>query len=184
MGLGHNNHQNTPQRINPSHFQGKTIQSIHIGGIYTLALCPDGSLFAWGHNGYGQLGLGHTNEQLTPKLIDTNHFQGKTIQSIHTGDNHTLVLCTDGSLFAWGRNDDGQLGLGHNNNKHTPQPLLDPLERSFRKGHQTLNSNAFFSSTSVDPTSRFLSGYVLQPIESDLSRTQPTTTGLKTNPNN
>ena len=78
----------------------------------------------------------------------------------------------------------GQHGLGHNNNKHTPQPLLDPLERSFRKGHQRLNSNAFFSSTSVDPTSRFLSGYVLQPIESDLSRTQPTTTGLKNNPNN
>ena len=59
-------------------------------------------LFAQGHNGYGQLGLGHTNEQLTPKLIDTNHFQGKTIQSIHTGDNHTLVLCTDGSLFLLG----------------------------------------------------------------------------------
>ena len=206
LGLGHTNHENTPQLIDSNHFQSKTIRSIHTGGHYTLALSTDGSLFAWGWNNCGQLGLGHasivntprndglvfawgatsagqlgghTNHQNTSQRINPSHFQGKSIQSIHVEDNYTFALCTNGSLFAWGRNDDGQLGLGHNNNKHTPQPLLAPLERSFRKGHQRLNSNAFFSNKSVDPTSRFLSKYVLQPVKTDLSRTQPTTVSMK-----
>ena len=127
----------------------------------------------------------HRIENLGPYIIKRLRHEKLTYQTIHSYDSKsTIAMRKDSKIFAWGDNFNGQLGLGHNNNKHTPQPLLDPLERSFRKGHQTLNSNAFFSSTSVDPTSRFLSGYVLQPIESDLSRTQPTTTGLKNNPNN
>ena len=73
--FGHTNHQNTPQRINPSHFQGKSILSIQAGYGHTLARCADGTLFAWGWNNCGQLGLGHTNEPSTPQQIDPNHFQ-------------------------------------------------------------------------------------------------------------
>ena len=171
LALDHTNEQLAPQLISNDHFQGKNIQSIYTVGDHILVQCTDGSLFAWGRNECGQLALGHTNDQYTPQLTSNDHFQEKHIQSFHTGDNHTIVLCTDGSLFAWGKNNDGQLGLGHNNNEHTPQPLQDPLERAFRKGHQTLNSNAFFSNTSVDPTSRFLSKFVLSSGDTATVRT-------------
>ena len=209
LGLGHTNNQHTPKLIDPNHFQGKTIKSIHTGHLHTIVQCADGSLFAWGDNNYGQLALGHTNHQYTPQLINANHFQNKTIQSIHIGNYHTLALCTDNSLFSWGHKglnirhtpqqinpnelqrktirsiytfphitlvlcNDGtifaydlyafmnvQLDLEHTNHQNTPQTLPDPLEQAFTEGHQRLNSNAFFSNKSVNPTTRFLSDFVL-----------------------
>ncbi len=121
LGLGHTDNQNTPQLINPEHFHHKTIQSIHSGGIHTLALMNDGSLYAWGWNRFGLLGLGHYEDQNTPQLIDPEHFSNKKIKSIHLGFDHTLALMDDGSLYAWGSNEHGQLGLGHNRRQLTPQ---------------------------------------------------------------
>ena len=163
LGLGHTNHQNTPQQIDPSHFLGKTIQSIHTLLDHTLVQCTDGILFSWGANKNGQLGLGHNNNQNTPQLIDSTHFQSKTIQSIHK-ESHTLVQCADGSLFAWGINNHGQLGLGHNYNGLTPKQVTEPIEQAFREGHQRLTQHHVFFNT-PDPKSRLLSKCVLQPIE-------------------
>lgn len=42
---------------------------IAVGWDHSLVLRPDGSLWAWGYNGYGQLGLGHSTDQNTPTLI-------------------------------------------------------------------------------------------------------------------
>ena len=106
-------------------FHHKTIKSIHPRAYHTLALMEDGSIYAWGENYYGQLGLGHNTNQNTPQLISPDHFHNKTIQSIHTGHCQTLVLMTDGSLYSWGLNYGGQLGLGHTDNQTTPQSI-DP----------------------------------------------------------
>ena len=163
LGLGHTNEQSAPQQIDPNHFQGKTIKSIHTFDSYNLVQCTDGFLFSWGANKNGQLGLGHNNNQNTPQLIDSTHFQSKTIQSIHK-ESHTLVQCADGSLFAWGINNHGQLGLGHNYNGLTPKQVTEPIEQAFREGHQRLTQHHVFFNT-PDPKSRLLSKCVLQPIE-------------------
>ena len=83
LGLGHRQKAKFLQRIHNEHFQGKTLQSIQTGCTCTYALCTDGTLFAWGYNDHGQLGLGNTTEYNTPQQINHNHFYGKTIQAIH-----------------------------------------------------------------------------------------------------
>ena len=46
---------------------------------------------AFGDNEVGQLGLGHNNDEKKPQLIDPNHFDHKTIQSIHLGYHHKIL---------------------------------------------------------------------------------------------
>ena len=84
---------------------------ISAGGNHTIALKMDGSIWAWGHNWAGQLGLGSNDEHFPTPLrvgIDTDW------TAISAGYKHTLALKTDGSLWAWGNNDLGLLGVGMN----------------------------------------------------------------------
>ena len=150
LGLGHDNSQYTPQSIDPKYFNNKTIQSIYGRYHYTLALMEDGSLYTWGYNVYGELGLGHNTNQNTPQLISPDHFENKIIQSIHTGNSNNLTLMNDGSLYSWGCNGQGQLGLGHYDHQNTPQKIEDRLEKAFRLGHKNLKSLSMFSDKSPE----------------------------------
>ncbi|MCU0781771.1 MAG: cadherin-like beta sandwich domain-containing protein, partial [Akkermansiaceae bacterium] len=90
---------------------GKTILATATGNSHSLALCADGSLFAWGHNDYGQFGDGTTTDRLTPVPVPlTGALAGKTVVAISAGYSHSLALCADGSLCSWGSNEYGQLG--------------------------------------------------------------------------
>jgi alpha-tubulin suppressor-like RCC1 family protein len=70
--------------------------------------------FSWGYNGYGQLGNGTSgNASSTAAAVavtTTGVLAGKSITAVATAQNHTLVLASDGALYAWGLNDHGQLG--------------------------------------------------------------------------
>ncbi len=76
------------------------------GAGYTLLHKSDGTLWAWGYNGYGQLGDGTTNDTSTPTQIwfDNNW------SYVAVGTFHTAFLKLDGTLWASGRNDEGALG--------------------------------------------------------------------------
>jgi alpha-tubulin suppressor-like RCC1 family protein len=135
--LGHNHHQITPQPIN---LGGKTVHSFTAGAGHTLILYTDGSLCSFGNNECGQLGLGHYNAQNTPQRI--NLPEGKTVQSLAAGCYHTLILCTDGSLYGCGHNEQGQLGrrIGMWGNLITKPVLIKmkPAERIAAGAYHTL----------------------------------------------
>ncbi len=76
------------------------------GRAHSLALKPDGTLWAWGENYYGQLGDGTTNSSPIPIEVQND------VMAVAAGWEHSLALKFDGSLLAWGRNDYGQLGNG------------------------------------------------------------------------
>jgi len=79
--------------------------------LTTMALKTDGSLWAWGLNGYGQLGDGTTTDSSTPVQIGEE--KGWKVVSASMGQyGPTVAIRTDGSLWAWGRNDYGELGIG------------------------------------------------------------------------
>ena len=93
--------------------------SVSSGVSHTLAKKTDGTLWAWGNNGNGQLGLGDTTQRTTPIKVgaDTNW------SSVSSASSYTLAKKTDGTLWAWGYNDYGQLGLGTTTQMNAPAQI-------------------------------------------------------------
>ncbi|MEI6675734.1 MAG: SUMF1/EgtB/PvdO family nonheme iron enzyme [Verrucomicrobiota bacterium] len=90
---------------------GKAVVSISGGRCHSLALCSDGTLVAWGYGWSGQLGNNSTTDSSAPVLVtQSGVLAGKTIISVAAGTAHSLALCSDGTLAAWGWNISGQLG--------------------------------------------------------------------------
>lgn len=93
------------------------------GGHHSLVLKPDGTVWAWGRNDFGQLGNGTTSDSTIP--IQVNTVPGKTgnfngITAIAGGWSYSVALKFDGTVWGWGRNDFGQLGNGTTNDSATP----------------------------------------------------------------
>ena len=86
-------------------------------GASTCAAFEDGSVYCWGDNTYGQLGLGDWDNRSSPTQVDLG--DGNSAASIAAGDWHTCALLDDGSATL-GRNDDGQLGDPSTTNRSTP----------------------------------------------------------------
>ena len=74
---------------------------------FALALRADGTVWAWGDNGYGQLGIGNKTLQNTPQQV----IGLDSVIDISAGTGHSLALRADGSVWSWGSNSQGQLGL-------------------------------------------------------------------------
>lgn len=83
--------------------------SVAAGGEHSLAIRADGKMFAWGANGVGQLGVeGSSSDLGLPTQIGTDtHW---AIAAAGGKFNHAIK--TDGTLWAWGANNQGQLGDG------------------------------------------------------------------------
>ncbi|MEI6656391.1 MAG: cadherin-like beta sandwich domain-containing protein [Verrucomicrobiota bacterium] len=105
--------RNLPVRVTATGvLAGKTVVAHAIGQTHSLALCSDGTLAAWGQNTYGQLGDGTTTQRNVPVAVTKagTPLAGKTVAAIATGTYHSMALCSDGTLVAWGYNNSGQLG--------------------------------------------------------------------------
>ncbi|MGW0736598.1 RCC1 domain-containing protein [Streptomyces sp. NPDC002851] len=89
------------------------------GGGHTLALREDGTLWAWGRNDRGQVGDGTTETRLTP--VPVQGLDDVKVRSFICGYFHSLLVDEDGTLWAWGNNDSGQLGDGTTTNRSLPQ---------------------------------------------------------------
>lgn len=81
---------------------------VSIGGYHTLGIKPDGTLWAWGRNDLGQLGLGSLDlsNKNYPVQVGTDNNWAK----IAAGGVHSLAIKTDGTLWAWGHNGNRELG--------------------------------------------------------------------------
>ncbi|XP_034033558.1 RCC1 and BTB domain-containing protein 1-like [Thalassophryne amazonica] len=108
--------------------RGKRIVSLSYGsGPHVLLVTDDGQLFAWGHNGYSQLGIGTTNQGLCPVLV-TSNLQNKKVSAVACGSHHSVALTVDGEVFAWGYNNCGQIGSGSTANQPCPRHVSCSLQ--------------------------------------------------------
>ncbi len=92
------------------------VQKAGAGSSCTFVIKADGTLWAWGRNNYGQLGIGNTTN--TP--VKTQVGTASNWQNIEGGQFHTVAIKADGTLWTWGFNSSGQLGLGNTTNRTTP----------------------------------------------------------------
>lgn len=97
------------------------VAKIAAGPYHTAAIKTDGSLWLWGYNGYGQLGNGtasniewdfeQTATSIPVKIMDN-------VAEVDLGEHHSVAIKKDGSVWVWGHNVDGQLGIGKNVGNH------------------------------------------------------------------
>ncbi|QSQ22185.1 chromosome condensation regulator RCC1 [Pyxidicoccus parkwayensis] len=109
---------------------GESTVAFHFGGLATAGalhsgLLRDGRVHAWGRNNRGQLGLGAavTADQKQPRLVPG--LEG--VAAIAFNQNFSVALRSDGTVWTWGENADGQLGLGTPpapGEPHTPDVTL------------------------------------------------------------
>jgi alpha-tubulin suppressor-like RCC1 family protein len=132
LGDGVKANRNQPVRT-PLFFQPA---SLHAGGRHTCAFGPDRSLFCWGFNFYGQLGDGTTEDQAAPKLVTA---LGAGVLSAAPAESHACAVKADGTLWCWGKNDDGRVGDGTTNLRRIPFSL--PLAAGLKATAVTAGAN-------------------------------------------
>ncbi|XP_004390203.2 probable E3 ubiquitin-protein ligase HERC6 isoform X1 [Trichechus manatus latirostris] len=102
-------HGKRPERIQA--LETLKVDLLSCGKEHCLAVCHKGRVFAWGAGSEGQLGTGGFEElKFTPKKVNT--LADIKIIQVSCGHYHSLALSQDGKVFSWGKNSDGQLGLG------------------------------------------------------------------------
>ena len=105
--------EDSPTKVNlPS-----KIKELITTGLSVYALMEDSSLYSWGDNSDGQLGVGDEENKNTPTKVN---LPGKIKELITTNGSSVYALMEDSSLYSWGENYSGQLGVGDKINKNTP----------------------------------------------------------------
>ena len=95
---------------------------------FSLAVGSDGNAYAWGFNNYGQLGNGNTSNRNTPVIVKkpAGVSDDFTYVQVSAGTDHSLAVGSDGYAYAWGNNNNGQLGNNTTSFSSVPVRVCDP----------------------------------------------------------
>jgi alpha-tubulin suppressor-like RCC1 family protein len=108
LGDGTNSNHSSPEVVSLA--PGVRPVAVSTASMSTLAIGSDGNLYLWGYDYYGQLGDGSTLTVIRPKTISLA--PGVTPAAIAEGAFDSYALGSDGKLYDWGYNGDGELGQG------------------------------------------------------------------------
>ena len=96
------------------------------GDRNNCAIRADHTVWTWGRNYNGQLGIGTADQDQHAVPVQVPSFGHGDVVLVQTPDWHSLALESDGTLWSWGANDHGQLGNGTTNDAWSPTPVLWP----------------------------------------------------------
>ena len=145
--LGNNSTSNSSLPVQVEDSTGTSylrgVIAVAAGDLFSLALKSDGTVWAWGYNGEGE--LGNTNVPLGSRLpvqvedpSGTSYLTG--ITAISASGTHGLALKSDGTAWSWGGNGSGQLGNNSTVGSTLPVQVKDPTGASFLTGIVTVEA--------------------------------------------
>ena len=117
LGLGNTTVYSSPKQV------GSLTDWLDVAGYYgwVVAIKTNGTIWGWGLGGSGQLGLGNTTNYSSPKQIGALTSWSKIYAG--RGSNAVLAIKNDGTIWAWGSNTNGRLGLGNTTNYSSPKQI-------------------------------------------------------------
>jgi alpha-tubulin suppressor-like RCC1 family protein len=123
---------------------------------HTMIVKTDGSLWGWGGNAYGQLGDGTFEDRAEPvfimdgvKTVSVGRMFEEWVETEQVGlvfekktmtieSSHTVAVRNDGTVWTWGKNDEGQLGDGTYENRNVPVLVMENAVMAEAGGVHTL----------------------------------------------
>ena len=112
QGHGPHDHRvNIHPQLIPTLPLGSRVADISCGLGHALFLLRNGQVWSSGSGGNGRLGLGDTVDRKTPCLV--TGLLGESISAVQCGASHSMALGLGGAVYCWGKNTQGQCGMGH-----------------------------------------------------------------------
>ena len=136
---------------------------ISLGYKFSVALKQDGTVWSWGQNNDGELGLGNTTEYAEPQQITDIT---EKITDVKTGYYHSIALTEKGEVYTWGYNGYGQLGNG------TREDSLVPVKVAGIKNVTKVNAYKYMTIalTQNGEVYAWGSGYGAKPVKLNFTR--------------
>lgn len=107
---------NSANVLNTMTYSTSAWAGIAANGKYTMAVRADGQMFSWGDNSSGQLGQTIAINTSLPTVVAPIGSGILPVVAMTAGRNHALAILNDHTLYAWGANEAGQLGIGASSN--------------------------------------------------------------------
>ena len=136
---------------------------VSLGYKFSVALKQDGTVWSWGQNNDGELGLGNTTEYDEPQQITDIT---EKITDVKTGYYHSIALTEKGEVYTWGYNGNGQLGNG------TREDSLVPVKVTGLKNVTKVNAYKYMTIalTQNGEVYAWGSGYGAKPVKLNFTR--------------
>ena len=118
-------------------------KAISAGEHHTVVIDLEDNVWSFGHNDYGQLGLGDQDRRTRPEQIlgskadlrsDFSRPSVGKAKAISVGDFHTVVIDLEDNVWTFGRNHSGQLGLGDQEDRSRPEQIIGLKAKAISAG--------------------------------------------------
>ena len=122
--------------------------AISAGSSTMHALKKDGTVWSWGLNSYGEYGNNATSS--LANYVPCKMSKIPNIMQLASGESHIAMIAADGSVWAVGRNGEGQLGLGNTTDIYVPTQMVSKTGSGILTGVKEISCNIYSTSLITD----------------------------------
>jgi len=103
------------------------VRAVYCGAYHSFLLTHTENVYACGLNNMGQLGIGSLEPNFSAEPMLVEALEGKGVVQLSGGEHHSLALTEEGQVYAFGRGDSSQLGLGDGADQHLSPAKVEGL---------------------------------------------------------